>query len=250
MITLSDHRKGIIMGETIYTIPINEAFDACAEDKSRGCPFCRLYNQLKKNEIELILGASMMEPDVRIKTNEQSFCPEHFDQLLTAKNRLGLALILESHMEQLRKEVNDKGLSALIGKVGTAAPQRLNKLDGSCYICSRIEHNFKRVLSNAVYIWTTDEEFNIKVQNQPYICLPHFRMWLETAQNEMKKGYAEFYREVSKPVYKYFDELKSDVSWFCKKFDYRYDSEPWGNSKDSVERARKFLCADLHKTVK
>ena len=39
-----------------------------------------------------------------------------------------------------------------------------------------------------------------------------------------------------------FDELRGDVSWFCKKFDYRYENEDWGNSKDAVERAIKFLC--------
>ena len=32
-----------------------------------------------------------------------------------------------------------------------------------------------------------------------------------------------------------------DVSWFCKKFDYRYDAEPWKNSKDSVPRAINFI---------
>ena len=39
----------------------------------------------------------------------------------------------------------------------------------------------------------------------------------------------------------YLKTLKDDVSWFCKKFDYRYDSEPWGNSKDAVERAIKSI---------
>ena len=39
----------------------------------------------------------------------------------------------------------------------------------------------------------------------------------------------------------YIDELTGDVSWFCKKFDYRYDEEPWYNSRDSVQRAVKFL---------
>ena len=43
---------------------------------------------------------------------------------------------------------------------------------------------------------------------------------------------------------KYIDSLSSDVSWFCKKFDYRYDSEPWYNSKDSVQRSVKFLSGD------
>lgn len=238
------------MSETIYTIPVNEAFEACAEDHSLGCPFCRLYNILEQNEIDLILGASMMEPDTRQKTNEQGFCPTHFDRLLEAKKRLPLGLMLESHLDQLRREIDDNALLSLVGKVGGTAPKRLGKLDSSCYICSRIDHNFSRMLSNAALLWTEDEAFRAKVQKQPYICLPHFRMWLETAKDEMKKGYPDFYKAVSKPVYDYFDTLRADVSWFCKKFDYRYEKEDWGNSKDSVERARKFLCADLHKNVK
>jgi hypothetical protein len=238
------------MSETIYTIPINEAFDECAADHSRGCPFCRLYNKLEATQIDLLLGASMMEPDVRIKTNEQSFCPTHFDQLLSAKNRLGLALILESHLDQLREEVSDGLLSTLMGRVGVAAPKRLSQVDDSCYICSRIEHDFSRMLSNAALLYVEDEDFKHKIDSQPYICLPHFRMWLETAKNELKKAYPDFYKRVATVVYDYFDSLREDVSWFCKKFDYRYDNEPWGNSKDSVERARKFLCADLHKPVK
>jgi hypothetical protein len=48
----------------------------------------------------------------------------------------------------------------------------------------------------------------------------------------------------------YLDTLSEDVSWFCKKFDYRYESEPWKNSKDSVERAIKFLRSDLHRNDK
>ena len=56
--------------EQIYTIPVNEAFDASAADSTCGCPMCALYRKLEENELELILGASMMEPDVRIKTNE------------------------------------------------------------------------------------------------------------------------------------------------------------------------------------
>ena len=238
------------MSEKIYTIPVNEAFEACAEEHSRGCPVCRIYNKLEANELDLILGASMMEPDVRKQTNEKSFCPDHFNMLLTEKNRLGLALILESHMNQLREEVNDKGLAALVGKTGSAAPKRLNRLDGSCYVCDRIEYSFSRMLSNAVLLWTEDDSFRDKVQAQPYICLPHFRMWLEAAERELKRGYPDFYKAVSRPVYAYFDELRSDISWFCKKFDYRYDAEPWGNAKDAVERAGKFLCGDLHKPVR
>ena len=30
--------------------------------------------------------------------------------------------------------------------------------------------------------------------------------------------------------------MQEDVSWFCRKFDYRYYDEPWYNSRDAVER--------------
>ena len=42
----------------------------------------------------------------------------------------------------------------------------------------------------------------------------------------------------------YLDELRGDVSHFCKKFDYRYAKEPWGNARDAVERSIRFLSGE------
>ena len=124
--------------ETIYTIPVNEAFEASAADSSCGCPFCTLYNKLEDDELELILGASMMEPDVRIKTNKEGFCRPHYDMMFTRKNRLGMALTLESHLAELYEDIKDKPLS----KPGERATKRISALESDCYICRRIEFNF------------------------------------------------------------------------------------------------------------
>jgi hypothetical protein len=32
------------------------------------------------------------------------------------------------------------------------------------------------------------------------------------------------------------DRIQEDISWFIKKFDYRFENESWKNSKDAVER--------------
>ena len=98
--------------EQIYTIPVNEAFEASASDASCGCPLCTLYRKLEENELELILGASMMEPDVRIGTNREGFCRLHYDMMFVRKNRLGMALTLESHLKELKDEIRDGGLGA------------------------------------------------------------------------------------------------------------------------------------------
>ena len=231
--------------EQIYTIPVNEAFEECMEDKRCGCPFCRIYNKLEAKELDLILGASMMEPDVRIKTNEPGFCRTHYDMMFVRKNRLGMALTLESHLEELKGEIKDKGFG---GGMGKKPLLRISELEKSCYVCARIEFNFKHMIETAVILWQQDPEFVKKLRAQPYICLPHYRSYIEAAQKRLgKKDMPRFMEHVSGVVETYMDELSGDVSWFCKKFDYRYDEEPWYNSKDAVERAMKFLRSDIHK---
>lgn len=232
------------MLEKIYTIPINEAFDESKADPTCGCPFCTISEKLGANEIDLILGASMMEPDVRIKTNASGFCRRHYDRMLGAKNRLGLALMLESHLAELRSDMKDNPLTALKPKnKGNAAAARIEKLSGTCYVCERVEASFTKMYDNAVWLWEQDKDFRAKFAEQPYFCLPHYKRLLEVAKKELSgKVYPEFYSAAEKVTMGYFDSLSEDVSWFCKKFDYRYDAEPWGNAKDSPDRAVKFLC--------
>lgn len=232
--------------EQIYTIPVNEKFEASAEDHAQGCPFCALYNMLEEDELGLILGASMMEPDVRIKTNELGFCKTHFDMMFARKNRLPLALMLESHLTELRSAVAGGGMSSLLNP-GADAIKNLTTLEGSCYVCGRIERNYKMMVETAVLLWEKDEEFRKKTAAQPFFCLPHYRLFLETAKARLqKKRFAEFYKTVSELELSYLEELTGDVSWFCKKFDYRYDEEPWYNAKDSVPRALAFLSGHVH----
>ncbi len=236
--------------EQIYTIPVNEAFEASAEDKTCGCPFCALYNKLENDELDLILGASMMEPDVRIQTNKEGFCKTHYDMMFVRKNRLGMALTLESHIDELKKQIKGGGL---FSQPGTAAIKRISELEDSCYVCRRIDFNFGHMIETAVLLWDGDDGeeeygFKQKLAAQPYFCLPHYRAMLEYARDRLgKKKFPEFEKACASIVNAYVEKLGEDVSWFCKKFDYRYDEEPWYDSKDAVERAMKFLRSDLHR---
>ena len=86
------------MREDICTIPISEAFE-----ENDGCPVCRMYRTVEERIIEYIMGAAMMEPDIRIETNKSGFCNHHYDKLLEHRGKLQLALILESHFEEVEK---------------------------------------------------------------------------------------------------------------------------------------------------
>ncbi len=226
------------MFEHIYTIPVNEAFDANIAEGICRCPFCRLQQTLESNELDLILGASMMEPDVRIQTNKKGFCSAHFDKMLHAKNKLGLSLMLESHLDEVRRNVSDTFLSAK----GANAMSEVEKLQKSCYVCDRMEQAFSKMLATAAYLHAQDSAFRSKLSAQPCFCLPHYRRLLVAAKAELgKKEYTRLVQDASAVMMGYFDALRADVSHFCKKFDYRYDQEPWGNAKDAPERAIRFL---------
>lgn len=234
--------------EQIYTIPVNEAFEAGAANAACGCPLCALYRRLEENELDLILGASMMEPDVRIKTNKQGFCRTHYDMMFVRKNRLGMALTLESHLNELREELRGGFLDNLRGRPDIKPARRIAALEKSCYVCERIDFHFSHMIETVVLLFDADETFAEKIKKQPYFCLPHYRLLLETAAARLpKKKLPDFVRIVSDVTETYMKTLSDDVSWFCKKFDYRFDAEPWGNAKDSVERAIRFLRSDLHR---
>lgn len=224
------------MQEKIYTIPVNEAF----EQSEGGCPFCLLYKKLEDTELDSILGASMMEPDIRIITNKKGFCKTHFTKMFYLKNRLGLALMLESHLSELKDDLKTGGF--LAKNIAAKPINRIEKLNNSCYVCDRIEDKIEKMFSTAVYLYDTEKDFADKFNAQKMFCLPHYKILLETAFRSLdKKQYTQLVKDADRIVSGYLADLKEDVSWFCKKFDYRYDKEPWGNSKDAVERSIRFL---------
>ena len=69
------------------------------------------------------------------------------------------------------------------------------------------------------------------------ILLPHLGQLLETATQELgAKELGEFVSTVARLQTENLDRIQEDISWFIKKFDYRFENESWKNSKDAVER--------------
>ena len=228
--------------EQIYMIPVNEAFDECKKADVCQCPICVMYERLQKKELDTVLGPAMMEPSTRIETNEKGFCHNHFDMMLKMNNKLSLALILESHIDVVKGKLKGGFLSKLTGAQSKKDAKTAASVTESCYICDKIEYHLSRMIDTAVYLYSTDPKFKEKLKDQKYFCLPHYQRILEHAQNKLdKKKGKDFHTDISEVENAYFEKILKDVSWFCKKFDYRYDSEPWYDSKDAIERAVRLL---------
>ena len=96
-------RKEVPMKPNITTIPITELFT-----DTDGCPICRMHRMLEEQYVEYITGAAMMAPDVRVKTNRVGFCHRHFSMMVNNGPRLSNALLLQTHIDELRKKVFPK----------------------------------------------------------------------------------------------------------------------------------------------
>lgn len=229
------------MKEKLYTIPVNEAFHADSE-----CPLCLMKKTLEDNAVEFTMGPSYMEDDVRAETDKIGFCSFHIEKLYKNQNRLGLALMLKTHMDKTIKDIET--LSAAGGRLSSPSLFRkktevsgvkayIDHLEDSCYICSRINSTFHRYIDTIFSLYQNDEEFRNKFIQSKGFCTSHYGLLYEEAPKHMNAGKAEDFRKSLNLVY--FDNMKrvrDDLEWFIDKFDYRYVNEPWKNSKDALPR--------------
>ena len=224
------------MRESILTIPVTDIFEP-----KEGCPICRLRDMLEQRTIEYIMGAAMMEPDVRIETNKKGFCKTHFEQMLACKNRLSLGLMLQTHLQELQKHILSRQ-SIFEGK--KAKQKRVSQINTTCFVCDKIEWGMTRILTTLFEMYSQQGEFRDLFRQQEYICLPHYDLLMSLSDEKLDKNLQKQFRtDCENLTRNHLDSLEKDVSHFCKMYDYRNTGADadWGNSKDSVERAIKFL---------
>ena len=202
------------MREDITSIPISEVFEP-----RDGCPICRMRDMLEARVVDYITGAAMMEPDVRIETNKQGFCFPHYQMMLAKRNRLGVALMLESHLDELDKQIF-AGLP-LLGKSGKKQGKDAGQAAGSCFICRQVDWAMERMLDSVCRLWENERDFRRLFEEQPVLCLPHFSRLTEVAGLKMSKKYApDFAKAAAALCRNYLTELRGDVSHFRKLLDY------------------------------
>ncbi len=225
------------MKEAIYAIPINDSYD-----KKCGCPVCRLEKELNDDAVEYIMGAAMMEPDVRIETNKLGFCKTHFSELLLVRNRLSLALMLQSYLGELLDKAFDVDFRKIGKREFEEISAKLTQSESSCFICERVAEKLSHYISNIIFLWMRDEAFREKTRNQPFFCPRHLAMLLEAAKTELpKKSYSAFCEDHLTGTKRELSALSEDVTKFCNSFNYMFRDVPLGDAKTSVERTIAFL---------
>ena len=235
------------MKEHIDTIPVSEAYETADE-----CPFCHLERVVEQKAIRYTAGpgASYMEPDVRGATDSQGFCRMHFKKLYDYGNSLGNALMMQSYMIGMRKELDaqldsfeappKKGLFAK-KQEAPALLEWLQKKNSTCFLCSKVAYNMRRYYATFFHL-IKEPEFRAKVEASKGLCMHHFEKLLEMAGEYLPNAQqAWFYETMGNLMRDNLARVQEDLDWFVDKFDYRNATADWKNSRDAVSRTMQKL---------
>lgn len=230
----------VTMKEQLYTIPVNDAFNEPCE-----CPLCKIYDNLEQESIDFMLGPSYMEDDIRMETNKTGFCTKHIKQLYDRQNRLGIALMLHTHMkhtgehiEKMAKSCNSSKKSLFGKKEKSSLIDYIKEIENSCYICNRIENVFDRYIKTVIHCYTHDDDFKKKFNESKGFCTKHYGMLYEYAEKTLNSSALNnFISDLNDIYINNFKRVTDELEWFIDKFDYKNENEPWKNSKDAIQRS-------------
>ncbi|MGN0149091.1 MAG: DUF6062 family protein [Clostridia bacterium] len=234
------------MKEKIYTIPVNEAYAIDCE-----CPLCHLEKQLETEAIDYALGAAMMEPDYRTESNEKGYCNKHYREMFKRPNKLSLALVLDTHLEEIRKKLDkfeksanslEKSGGGLFKKSGASElsakiSDTLSNTEAGCMICEKINKTMERYADVLLYMWANDDTFKEKFDKSKGVCLKHSKMLLDMSTKSLKDAQAaQFIAALYKKQKSELERIQDDIHKFTLKFDYRNKDMPWGTAQDAPIR--------------
>ncbi len=227
--------------EKLYTIPVQDAFNEKCE-----CPVCKMYESLENNTIEFVMGPSYMEDDVRMETDKTGFCSKHIRMMYANQNRLGLGLMLKTHMDKTIKGLEELTKNDTPVKPGlfkknsseSAVTAYINKLTNSCYVCNRIKDIFERYIETIFHMYKTDEVFRKSFAESQGFCTEHYGLLRSLAPSKLSGDkLSSFTGQLDKLYIENMKRVRDDVEWFTDKFDYRNTDKPWGTAKDALQRA-------------
>lgn len=238
------------MKETLYTIPLMDAFHADDE-----CPFCFIERNVEQDLLDFVLGSgsSYMESDVREQTDKAGFCKEHFKKMFDYGNTLGNGWILKTHYIEMNKELKKQikmfspSKASLFGRKKSGEESNsisswVKERDKSCYICRRFKDTYERYLDTFFFMYKKDDELKNLLKQSKGLCLHHFGDIMEMSEKQLNdRQKDEFYPLLFDVMEKSMERVGEDVAWLVEKFDYRNKDADWKDSKDAIQRGMQKL---------
>ena len=205
-------------------LEISKVHDAYAQGAE--CPLCTLMEGAERTYLLSFQHSRVMEPNVRVKTNAIGFCPDHIGKLYKGENKLGLGLVMLTHLQektpQLAAALDGAGEAARTG--GRERARRIQQIIGSlesmrdsCFICGLLSQDLTRYAWTILYLWRKDPQFPGQLRASRGFCLSHFCTVLAAACDILRGDRLALWLADAVPVMKRsLDGLEKDLLAFTQ----------------------------------
>ena len=215
------------MKQAIETIPIWDAFQENTE-----CPLCVLTQQIEDSFLTSYLEELVMDSQYRKKVVQNGFCNDHLYKLLNRRDKLGLALTLESILSGI--------ISSDLGAMNAALPDKAQRV-GQCFQCLACEHIAGFIRQHCeliIRMYRDDKEFRDAFARSKGFCIPHTFALAESVKDGPRSDRSKEIVTLAFDLLRAnLERLSGELEWFIKKHDYRFADTPWNGTEDSVARA-------------
>jgi hypothetical protein len=212
-------------------LEISKVHDAYAAHGE--CPLCVLVDTAERTYLLSFQGSRVMEPSVRVQTNARGFCAEHYRRLYRGENKLGLGLVVHTHLQEklpaLKRELegtlsdNDDSHGRRSRESSAerldALARSLEALRESCFICDMLKSDLDRYTFTIAYLWKGDPEFQETFRASRGFCLSHFVDVLAKARQMLREEeIARFLRDLVPLMVCSLERLEQDLYHFTQLF--------------------------------
>ena len=228
----------------------HDLLEACRQP---GCPVCRLEGRA----LERYIGNLFYESVNDVKTRERlraslGFCREHTRLAVDGRlgNALGFAIIYQDVITHILRgfEKDDlfpspRRLPALLKQVPEQVSATVQRVlyaltpHKHCIVCQQQEKTLHTIIQTLVE-GLTESQMTEALRSSDGLCVPHLKKAFESARES-----AVFDLILSVHREK-LEGLRSELTEFIRKNDYRFKDEGFGTEGDSWKRAVNKLTGD------
>ena len=238
------------MKETLYTIPLMDAFNEEEE-----CAFCVIERKLEQDALDYILGsgAAYMQVDIREVTDKIGFCQKHFKDMFHYGNALGNAIMLSSYYHRVNTQLAKRMESSPLAKKTKLFKKKsddeeeeaklsisawIKDREEECQICGHFKDTYVRYLDTFFYMLKEDENFYKRVMQSKGFFLHHYAQIADGIEKHLSGDFkAKTMKDINQLMKENMNRVEGDLNWFIEKFDYRNRDADWKNSRDALQRA-------------
>ena len=208
------------------------------------CPLCTLREWAEATYLHSFQHSRVMEPNVRVQTNAVGFCPDHYGKLYRGENKLGLGLVVHTHLQQKLPEIRAALERCAAPGTGRKALERmaeaadsLSALRDRCFICEMLRTDNERYVFTILYLWSKDPEFPDRFRASRGFCMGHFLDALRAAPKLLRGDRAQrWITEAVSLQTSAFERLEQDLLAFTQL--YRSENASMGSEAERTALGR------------